>query len=265
MRSLRSLLTLLVVLLALLSSCSKTPSHVIPEDKMAEIIADINVGNVIVDAERSQYRDDSSRMVLMQSIYARHGVDAAMVDTSLVWYGHNIDRYVKVCEKAEEILTARIEKVEQSGGKTSQPQNSAILDGDSVNLWPGVPTLRIAGSPASDFQSFMLTSDRSWDRGDRYTLSAKGINTQGNVTMYLAADYNDGTTEFITSVRPAENVASLLFVVDSSKVANRVYGSLYYHGSEGEIAYLDSITLVRTRGRNDNVAARKGQHITHNR
>ncbi len=264
MRSLPSLLTLFL-LLALLPSCRKTPSYVIPEDKMAELIADINVGNAIVDADRGQFRDDSSRMVLMQSIYARHGVDAARVDTSLEWYGHNLEKYVKVCEKAEEILTARIEKAEQAGGQTQQTQSATVLDGDSVNLWPGVLTLRIAGSPASDFQSFMLASDRSWDRGDRYTLSAKGVNTRGNVTMFLAADYNDGTTEYISSVMPAGNAASLLFVVDSSKVASRVYGSLYYHGSEGEVSYLDSITLVRTRGRNDNVAARRGQYVSRNR
>lgn len=264
MRHLLSI-AMLLLLVAVSTGCRKTPSHVIPEDKMAEIMADINIGNAIVEAEHGQYRTDSSRMVLMQSIYARHGVDAAQVDTSLVWYGHNIEKYVKVCEKAEEILTARIDRAEQAVGKSASAPQLTNLDGDSVNIWTDVATRRIAGSPASDIQTFNLHSDRNWDRGDRYTLSAKGINTHGEVAMFIAADYNDGTTEYISAVRPAEDMQRLLFVVDSSKIASRIYGSLYYKGSDGEIAYLDSISLVRTRGRNNNRAAREGQHITRNR
>ena len=51
----------------------------------------------------------------------------------------------------------------------------------------------------------------------------------------------------------------LLLVLDSAKVASTVYGSIHYAGAKDEVSYLDSITLVRTRGRNDNVRAREGQ------
>lgn len=264
MRNITALIMLLLML-QVATGCRKTPDHVIPEGKMAEIMADINIGNAIVEDERGHYSTDSSKMVLMQSIYARHGVTAADVDTSLVWYGHNIETYIKVCEAAEEILTKRIESAEMTAGKTAGAPLPMNLDGDSVNLWAGVPTRRITGHEASDFQTFSLFTDKNWDRGDRYTLSAKGINTRGEVTMFIAADYNDGTTEYATLRRPAEDMQRLTFVMDSAKVASRIYGSLHYSGSEGEVAYLDSISLVRTRGRNDNVAARKGQLITRNR
>lgn len=232
---------------------------------MAEIMADINIGNAIVETERNRYPTDSSKMLLTQSIYARHGVTAADVDTSLAWYGHNIEEYIKVCEKAEEILTARIEKAELAGGKSTTTQAPASMDGDSVNIWTGVQTRRVAGTDASDFQSFSFYSDRFWERGDRYTLSAKGVNTRGSVAMYIAADYSDGTTEYTSLVTPAEDMQRLLLVVDSSKVVNRVYGSLFYAGERGEVAYIDSISLVRTRGRNNNEAARQGQLTTRNR
>lgn len=264
MRNLPLLFTILVFI-AVVSGCGKTPKHVIPEDKMAEIMADINIGNAIVETERGHYHTDSAKLLLTQSIYARHGVTAAEVDTSLVWYGHHIDTYIKVCEKAEEILTARIEKAELAGGKSSNSPAPASLDGDSVNIWTGVATRRITGTDASDFQTFSFYSDRFWDRGDRYTLSAKGVNTQGSVAMYIAADYSDGTTEYTSLITPAEEMQRLVFVVDSSKIANRIYGSLFYSGAEGEVSYLDSISFVRTRGRNDNVAARRGQLTTRNR
>lgn len=261
MRHLPVFITLTLLLFSA-TSCRKTPSHVIPEDKMAALMADVNIGNAIVESERGRYATDSAKMVLMQSIYARHGVTAEQVDTSMVWYGHNIETYVKVCEKAEEILTARIEKAEQAGGKSIGTPSPTSLDGDSVNLWAGTQIRRITGTEASDFQTFSLFTDKNWDRGDRYTLSAKGINTRGSVTMFIAADYNDGTTEYTSLVHPAEDMQRLTFVVDSSKVATRVYGSLFYSGTPGNVAYLDSISLVRTRGRNDNASARRGQLTT---
>ena len=56
-------------------------------------------------------------------------------------------------------------------------------------------------------------------------------------------------------------MSRLLLVLDSAKVASTVYGTIHYAALPGEVSYLDSITLVRTRGRNDNVAARQGQHV----
>ena len=260
-----ALILCLLVVLTVVSSCGKTPSYVIPVDRMAAVMADINIGNAIVESERSSYPNDSTRLVLMQSIYARHGVTSEQVDTSLVWYGHNIESYMKVCEKAEEILTARIEKAEMAGGKSADSPRPISLDGDSVNLWPGFATRRVTVADASDFMPFSLFTDKNWERGDRYTLSSKGINTRGKVRMFIAADYNDGTTEYISSTNDAEERQRLVLVLDSAKVATRVYGSLFYKASDGEVAYLDSISLVRTRGRNDNVAARKGQLTTRNR
>ena len=40
------------------------------------------------------------RQVLKQSIFAKHGVDQELYDHSLEWYGHNMDVYTDVCDRA---------------------------------------------------------------------------------------------------------------------------------------------------------------------
>ncbi len=215
-------------------SCSKTPDYVISEDKMARLMADIYIGDAVVETEHRTFGNDSLRKVLQQSIYAKHGVTRELVDTSLYWYGHNIQAYMEMCDKTEEILQKRIEEAERAGGK-------------------------------SDFISFNVSSDKNWDRGDRYTLSVKGVNTHNLVTLNMAVDYNDGTTEYRWYNGPADGMNRLLLVLDSAKVASTVYGAIHYAASPKEISYLDSISLVRTRGRNDNVRAREGQNVVKNR
>ena len=52
----------------------------------------------------------------------------------------------------------------------------------------------------------------------------------------------------------------LILVLDTVKTATNFYGTIHYSAGRGEISYIDSIALVRTRGRNDNVKARQAQH-----
>lgn len=246
----------------LLVACSGTPSGVIPPKKMGALMADLSVGNVIVDNDAMRYPNDSTRLALLQSIYARHGVTSADVDSSMAWYGYHLDKYLEVCDIATEILQKRIAEAEQSGVKSSNVvKRNMSADGDSVNLWTSVGAKRNTPHDATEYMPFTFFTDKNWERGDRYTLSAHGVNTRQPLTMVIAADYTDGTTEYITLHRPLDNEAAahLTFVLDSNKVASRVYGSMHYAAREGEVSWLDSISLVRTRGRNDNERARQGQ------
>ena len=82
-----------MILLAVVS-CDSTPDHVIPPEKMARLLADIHIGESVIDANRNQYANDSLKKELKQSVFCKHNVTAQQVDTSFVWYGHNIEKYI---------------------------------------------------------------------------------------------------------------------------------------------------------------------------
>ena len=67
----------------MLAACSKTPDYVISEDRMASLMADLYMGDAVVENDNRSYRNDSVRKVLIQSVYAKHGVTRHDVDTSL--------------------------------------------------------------------------------------------------------------------------------------------------------------------------------------
>lgn len=222
-------------------------------------MADLHTGEAVVDANRSIYRDDSTKKALMQSICLRHGVSTADLDTSLYWYGNNLPEYLEVYDKAIELLNQRIAEVEKSGAKTNEPIQRDTPEGDSVNIWRG-PTVRrnFPGNP-SDFISFAYNSEHNWEHGDRYTLTARPLNTRTPLFMTLAVTYNDGTAEYVTLTHGTEGSGRLTLVLDSAKTATNLYGYIHYTPGKDEISYIDSISLVRTRGRNDNVSARRSQ------
>ena len=157
------------------------------------------------------------------------------------------------------ILEDRIAEAEKAGGKSSNRLNTVSLDGDSINLWNGPTVVRNTTDLPSEFLTFNFSTDKNWERGDRYTVSARPVNPRTPLFITIAVSYNDGTAEYVTLNQGSEGKKSLTLVLDSAKVATSVYGSIHFSPSKGNVSYLDSISVVRTRGRNDNVAARKGQ------
>ena len=117
------------------------------------------------------------------------------------------------------------------------------LDGDSVNIWAGLVSRRNSRELVSDFISFNVFTDKNWERGDRYTLSVKGINTHCPVTLNMAVDYNDGTTEYRWFTGPAEGMNRLLLVLDSGQGGLHTLRHHTLRPAPGEVSYLDSITL----------------------
>lgn len=240
--------------------CRKQPANIIPTEKMAHVMADVYVGEAVMESSPQLFPTDSARRAFKQAIFARNGVTTAEVDTSLFWYGYNTEEYLKVCERTEEIIHERIAEAESKGAKAASTTRSMSIDGDSVNLWSGPSAIRNSLQNPTDYITFSIPRDKNWERGDRYTLSGKGILTHHPIEMVLAVDYNDGNTEYVTLRRDAsERTQRLTLVLDSMKTATSVYGYVHYKPSDGEVSYLDSLSLVRTRGKNDNKKARANQ------
>lgn len=258
-------LVLILLSLLIFAGCDSTPDYVIPPKKMAELMADIHTGEAVVESNNRSFPNDSVKKTFMQSIYLKHGVTSQEVDTSLYWYGHNLNKYMDVYNRTIEILENRIAEAERAGGKSDRAPMRVSVDGDSVDIWQGAATRRNSALLPSEYLSFHYSTDKNWERGDRYTINVKPVGTHSPVTLNLAVEYNDGTTEYVSASESGEGMKHLVLVLDSAKVASSVYGSIHYSPFGDEISYLDSISIVRTRGRNDNVRARAGQQLIHHR
>lgn len=254
---------LLSLTVGIMSSCGGTPDGIIPPDKMARLMADIYVGEATMETSSHLFSSDSSRRVFKQSIFLKHGVTSEKVDTSLYWYGRHIDKYMKVCEETEKILQGRIAEAERNGATTSTALKATSLDGDSVNLWNGPSMRRITKDTPSDYITFSIPRDKNWERGDRFTLKSRGVLTQNPAHIMLGVDYTDGTSEYVyLNSSIDEQSARLTLTLDSAKTGSSVYGFIRYKASPDEVSYIDSISVVRTRGQNNNREARQGQHST---
>lgn len=254
----RSIHTFIIAaVLSLVASCDSTPDKVLPPDDMASLMADIYVAESVTDVNRSQfYRngEDSLRKVLKQSVLAHHGVSQEVLDSSFMYYGRHLDKYVEVHERIIAILEERMSHADAAMARAGVSQA-----GDSVNTWPGASQVVISRRSPQQTLMFSLTSDDNWQKGDQYLWSIKTLNMRMPSQWTLAADYPGGITESIHGTFQGEGLNQLRLYTDSTRIPERVYGSLVTNPAQGEVIYLDSISLTRKRVDRENYRMRHRQ------
>lgn len=236
-------------------ACSETPGNVLPPEKMSSLLADVYRGEAVIEFNHAKYSNDSLKKVVKQSVLMAHNVDQATFDSSMVWYGHNIEEYIKVCDRAVEILEAEAEAIPDD----PQGLNQMLVAGDSAQVWPMSSFYHITENTPARYITFRLTPDDNWEKGDEYTLSFKLINMRSAVNSTLATDYTDGRSERVTATADGDGWTRSVLRLDTARTAGVIYGFIEFDPANGEHIYVDSISLVRTR-MNDRIYRSRTRH-----
>lgn len=238
------------------SACDSTPDGIIPRDEMVSLMADIHLGESVAETERRAFPSDSMKKILKQSILAAHGYTLADFDTSLVYYGHNIDKYAKLYDDVIANLEERIALTEAAVATEGSSASSASqgfdmsFEGDSVDVWNQTRTIFFSSAaPVASFP-WGLSSDRYWEKGDVYTIRGKLTGASDGLAISLAVEYMDGTVDHMFTRGLGNGWKEAKLVTDSARTPRYVYGIISAPSPERALrapAVLDSITLFRTR------------------
>ena len=232
------LLPLLTV--ALLVSCNRVPGYVIPPDDMAEVMADMHTAEAVVEMNYGEFPTDSAKMLLKQSVLARHGYTLQDLDTSFMWYGHNLKLYGEIFDNEVEILQDRLTKA----GMVATNRGESKVVGDSVNIWDKSRFFMIKPNLPGQIITFDLPAGSDWEKGDIFTLRAKFANTSGTPALTMTADYTDGSMEFLTNRFSFDGWHSVSFYADSTKTPSKIYGAITFKANDAPVI-VDSIELIR--------------------
>lgn len=229
--------------LMLAGACSKVPSDIIQPHDMAELMADVHIGESVVEMNRGDYRNDSLKQLMKQSVYARHGYTTAQVDSSFLWYGRNIKYYMDVYDETIEILERRLI---ESGNRIAAA-NALSIAGDSVDVWPGARYVIVNDRMPSKIVTFSFEQDPNWEHGDNYTWRAKFFNSPEEIQWLIGTEYADGSVEYLHESPGGDGWHEIKLQTDSTLEPVRIFGYLNVHPRTGTDLRLDSIEMVRKR------------------
>lgn len=232
-------LWLIPVLLGFLTvGCNKIPDHVIPPEKMADVMADLLTAETVVENNYALFPTDSARMLLKQSVLAKHGYTLQQLDTSFMWYGANLTKYSEVYENTIVILEDRLAE----SGNVIKKRNDNI---DSVEIWNKPRFIMVRPTSPSPYLSFFFNDENGeWKKGDMFTLRAKFYNTSGNTTVSYTAEYDDGSFEILTNRFSGDGWHEVTFYTDSVRETTSLNGSMMFDLRNTTLV-IDSIEMVK--------------------
>lgn len=275
MHRLLSHISLALLLLLLLVSCDRAPRGVLSVNEMADLIADMQLADAYIDTHSSDFDSDSSKLVIKQSIFKKHGITQRDYDSSMVWYAHNMEDYAKAYDKAVGKLKHRYDKLDKGGkgdngrssdidptladggpthNATPRPGNinrnlknlSTDTQGDSVDLWQGQRSYMLTQGARRGFITFDIPPDANKRVGDRYQLGYKLTRGGNEFKVSLNVDYTDGGTAQIARSTNSDGWVFIDIQSDTTRQVRRVYGYVSYDIKRGQTAFVDSMMLMRT-------------------
>ena len=263
-------ISLLLIIIVVLMSCDRTPGGVLSMNDMADLIVDLQMAEAYIESHPGDFTDDSSKLVIKQSVFKKHGITQQDYDSSLVWYAHNMEDYTRAYDKAVGILQERHDKISKGGkGKfddmaarpsepthTPQPRSmsrknlskfGADATADSADLWIGKRCYWLTQASGRGFIPFDLPLSNNTLPGDRYQLAYKLKRGGNDFKVSLSVDYTDGSTAQLTRATYSDGWVEIDVQSDTARQVRRVYGYVSYDIKRGHTAYVDSLMLMRTR------------------
>ena len=104
-----------LALVLILQSCNKnayeTPSDLIAEDQMVEILSDLMILNSAQGANKKILEDRLKNP--LEYVFKKHNIDSAQFENSNAYYARNIDQYSLIYQRVKQNLDNKKQRIQK--------------------------------------------------------------------------------------------------------------------------------------------------------
>lgn len=229
------LILILAMVMVVLSGCGKRPKGVLSDKEMVQLMADMEVAEVYIQNNSNVMYNDSMRDRTIQYILNKRGIDKTKFDSTMTWYGRNIDVYQELYKKVDVELGRRQKKA--VGGEALEAVQSGL------DLWPYSRHLIMSEIADMAALNFSFESDQI-EKGDKLNLKLR-TNGMDYSSAMLGVDYDNGLSTYSYSNQNSSNKIDLSLQLDTSLAVKRVFGYVRPKNKLQTPVWLDSIALER--------------------
>lgn len=228
-------LPILVGMLMIFLPACRNKGGVIPEGDMIDLLADMQLAEALSQNYSSEILPDSIRKNLGERVLAEHGYTYAELDTTLAWYGRNIDKYYDLFEKVDKRLNEKQKKIAKASGTEVNPEEDSAND-----VWRYADFLMFSKKGASDGLQFSYPLS-SLQKGESLELNMR-FSTVTDVKGMIGVEYTDGTKSLVANSNMGNRKLKLTLITDTSRMVKRVFGTVNIDKNAMPI-WADSISL----------------------
>lgn len=229
----RILLLLITVVLA--SGCVRRPKKVLSNSKTAAVIADMELAEAYLQTQPSIKNQSELRAEITAGVLQNHGVSREEFDSTMNWYGRNIDEYYKLDAEVNRTLAKRQRDLAKRGGGVVE-QQTAIDD-----IWPYKRTALIWEGSGSNVLEFSLPAGEV-SKGSSLEWSMR-LRQPVESYMLLGVEYKDGEISYANRTSNGQKKLETSLQTDTARSITRVFGHFLVKKNSEMPVFIDSIIL----------------------
>lgn len=210
------------------TSCDRRPEGVLSEKETVDLITDMQIAQAYYStAGPSAGKID--RRELFESVLSKHGVTHQQLDSTIAYYGRNMDEYYLLYEKVEKNLRTKNGQLEES------------LNEDDI--WPFSRFAAFLPGQSSDGITFSIPAE---DITPGNTLDWRmRLTSPEGVEILLGVEYEEGGASLVKKNAAGNRSLQIKLLTDTARTPRRVFGSMTVPQSFLPL-WADSIRLVRS-------------------
>ncbi|MDR1981679.1 MAG: DUF4296 domain-containing protein [Tannerellaceae bacterium] len=226
-------------------ACSKAPSGILPEKKMQAVLVDMQLAEAMIQTNYADYTDVAYKDALYQSVFKKHKITQAVYDSSLVWYGKNLDIYIEVLNLALANVDEHIKSMGDIQASAAPASNQ-----DSIDIWPRRDFLILQPGALFNGVTFDIKPDMNYSSGSTFVLGMHvwGLTDTMRFTpeVHMAIDQID-TTLFVNRKITIDGYYETILRGIPTKQVRSVYGYIRMDnaGAKYYKIYIDNLNLIK--------------------
>jgi len=234
-----------LVAIIIFAACSKVPKHILSEKDMQKVMTDMMMAESMIGTDYQSYRGDTVKLALYESVFAKHRISRELYDSSLVWYGQNLDIYMKVYDRVLTDINKMIADLGDVQADAAPTSNS-----DSINIWPRRSSLILQPGQPFNGVVFDIKPTSNYSSGSSFVLGLRvwGINKEMSFTPEIRLSAVQPDTIITTNLKIKEDgYYQTIVTTPPTKQIRRVYGYIWMDEKENSYhkIYIDSLNLMK--------------------
>jgi hypothetical protein len=212
---------------------------------MQAVLVDMQLAEAMIQTSYADYADAARKEALYQSVFKKHKITQAVYDSSLVWYGKNLDIYIDVLALA----LANVDEHIRSMGDI-QASAAPTSNQDSVDIWPRRDFLILQPGALFNGVTFNIKPDINYSSGSSFVLGMHVWGLTGAMRftpeVHLAIDQVDTTLSVHRKITADGYHETILRGIPTKQVRS-IHGYIRMDNADASYhkVYLDNLNLVK--------------------
>ena len=237
----------ILMLICVAASCSRVPKHILSEKKMRTVLYDMQMAEALVETKNESFATGDLRQDVYDAVFVKHNITQAEYDSSLMWYGKNMDVYMSIYKL---VLRDVNKNIELLGDIKPDPLSGEVSAKDSVDIWIYNRSFPFKPKQIFNTLTFDIAPKVPYSSGSSYVF---GISVWGmspdfkhKPKIHLSAVMADTIISVNKEITGDGYYEAVVKTIETKQV-KRVYGYITVNNAEASYhrIYLDDINLMK--------------------